>query len=150
MKVVSYPLVVACVGLTLACGHAPAPVPAPAPVAVPVPQVAPAPPASPQELAKRAIAQNDPTLLAQAADADPRVAPWLLLRQADALAKQGRFAEAAQAESQIIAAASETTAATTARLRLPTLEAHAGDAAATNAAFTAAMQVPVDETTEGS
>ncbi|HEY2321768.1 MAG TPA: transglycosylase SLT domain-containing protein [Thermoanaerobaculia bacterium] len=147
MKVVIYRLsVVGCLGLAFACGHAPAPVTAPAPV--PVPQVVPVPPPTPRELAKSAIAQGDATLLAQAADADPRVAPWLHLRQADALAKQGRFADAAQVESQIIAAASETTAATTARLRLPALYAHGGDATTTNAAFTAAMQVPIDETTE--
>ncbi|HEX7192760.1 MAG TPA: transglycosylase SLT domain-containing protein [Thermoanaerobaculia bacterium] len=100
------------------------------------------------ELVKRAIAQNDATLLAQAADADPQVAPWLRLRQADALAKQQQFAAAAQADSQIIAMAPDTTAATTARLRLPALYARAGDTAATSAAFSAAMQVPIDETTE--
>jgi hypothetical protein len=104
VKVVIYRLsVVGCLGLAFACGHAPAPVTAPAPV--PVPQVVPVPPPTPRELAKSAIAQGDATLLAQAADADPRVAPWLHLRQADALAKQGRFADAAQIESQIIDAA---------------------------------------------
>lgn len=142
--------VVAAVLLAIGCGHAPAPAPAP----VPVPQVVPPPPpvdpiTARRELAKRAIAQGDAALLAQAADADPEAAPWLRLRQADALAKLGQFAAAAQVESEIIAAAPDTTAATTARLRLPSLYARAGDATATNSSFTAAMQVPIDETTEG-
>lgn len=141
--------VVGFLGLALACGHAPAPAPAP----VPVPQVVPAPPlvdpvTARHNLAKNAIAQNDATLLGQAADADPLAAPWLRLRQADALAKQQQFANAAQIESQIIAAAPDTTAATTARLRLPALIARSGDAKATSDSFNAAMQLPLDETTE--
>ncbi len=95
------------------------------------------------------MAQSDATLLAQAADADSLAAPWLRLRQADVLAKQQQFADAARVESQVISSAPETTAATTARLRLPALLARSGDAAATNDAFNAAAQVPIDETTEG-
>ena len=137
MRVVGCRLsVVGLLGLALACGHAPAPVVAPLPKVVPVP-----PPPDPHELAKRALAQNDATLLAQAADANPLVAPWLRLRQADALAKQGQFATAAQIASQIIASAPDTAAATTARLRLASL-------ATSNDSFAAAMQVPIDETTE--
>ncbi|HEX3583440.1 MAG TPA: hypothetical protein VH087_16840, partial [Thermoanaerobaculia bacterium] len=141
--------VVGCLTLAVACGHAPAPAPVPAPVA----QVAPAPaPLDPvvarHDLAKRAIAANDPTLLAQAADADPLVAPWLRLREADALSKQGDFANAVQIDSQIMMAAPDTAAATTARLRLPALYARAGDTTRAGDSFNDAMRVPIDETTE--
>ena len=147
MRVVGCRLsVVGLLGLALACGHAPAPPPAPAPVVQPVP---PPQPVDPHDLAKRAIAQNDSALLAQAADANPKAAPWLQLREADALAKQQQFAEAAKVDSQIITAAPDTTAATTARLRLPALYAGARDAVATNAAFNDSLQIAVDETTEG-
>lgn len=129
MKVVGSRLsVVGLVVIALGCGHAtpPAPVPAPAPVA----QVAPPP------------TPIDPAV------AHPLAAPWLHLHQADAEAKLGHFAEAAKIDTDIIAAAPETSAATTARLRLPALEARAGDAATTNSSFTTAMQVTIDETTE--
>lgn len=150
MSVVSGRLsVVALVILSVACGHAPAPAPAPAPVPQVVPPPTPVDPVTARhELAKRAIAQGDATLLAQAAGADPLAAPWLRLRQADALAKQQQFAAAAQTDAQIITSALETTAATTARLRLPALYARASDAAATATSFAAAMQLPIDETTE--
>jgi soluble lytic murein transglycosylase-like protein len=153
VKVVGYRLpVVGLVVIALGCGHANPPAPAPAPV--PAAQVTPPPaPVDPvtarRELAKRAIASNDASLLAQAAAADPLAGPWLRLRQADALAKQGQFADAAKIASDLIATAPETGAGSTARLRLPALQARSGDAAAMNASFATAMQAPIDETTEG-
>jgi soluble lytic murein transglycosylase len=120
-------LVVGLVVIALGCGHATPPAPAPAPAPM---QVAPPP------------APIDP------AAAHPLAAPWLHVHQADAEAKQGRFAEAAKIDTGVIAAAPDTSAATIARLRLPGLEALAGDAAATNSSFATAMQVPIDETTE--
>jgi soluble lytic murein transglycosylase-like protein/tetratricopeptide (TPR) repeat protein len=143
--------------LAFACGQAPAPVAAP-----PLPPVVVAPPApvdpiaSPRDLAKLGLSQFDQKLwndaaatLAKAATADPLAAPWLQLRQVEAEAQQQHFARAAEIANQIIASAPESGAATTARLRLPALYARAGDSAATDTAFRQALQVPIDETTEG-
>lgn len=156
VRVVGYRLSVVGVALlAFACGHAPAPVAAPPPAPVVVVPPAPVDPVAPRDLAKRGLSQFDQKLwsdaaatLAQAAAADPPVAPWLQLRQVEAEAQQQHFAKAADIANQIIASAPDSGAATTARLRLPALYARAGDAAATEAAFHQASQVPIDETTE--
>jgi peptidoglycan lytic transglycosylase len=142
--------------VAIACGKPAAPVvaPAPLPVAVPAPVVD-ALPTEPRALARLALSQFDKkqwsdaaATLAKAADADPLAAPWLQLRRAEAEAQQQHFAAAAQIASQIIAGAPDSSAATTARLRVPGYLAKAGDAAAADTALAAAMQVPIDETTE--
>lgn len=136
---------------------APAPEPAPPPVAAVVEEHAPPPPAlplSPRETARRALAlfdqkQYDAAIpaLTEAASAYPAVASFLRLRIAEAEVARGNVREAAGVLAEIIALG-ESSAATVARLRLPAVYAQAGDAAATDAAWQQAMQVPIDELTE--
>ncbi|HUP44834.1 MAG TPA: transglycosylase SLT domain-containing protein [Thermoanaerobaculia bacterium] len=76
----------------------------------------------------------------------PLAAPFLRLRIVEAELGRGNVAAAIAAANQVIA--SDTTAATVARLRLPALHAAAGDRQATDAAFARAMAVPIDELTE--
>lgn len=87
-------------------------------------------------------------LLDEAAEANPIVAPFLRLRTIDAAVATNDLARAVSVASQLVALG-ETSAATVARLRLPALYAQQGDRAATDAAFAQAMQVPIDELTEG-
>jgi soluble lytic murein transglycosylase len=75
------------------------------------------------------------------------VAPFLRLRVAEAEEARGNLQNAAAANSGIIALG-DTTAATVARLRLPSIYAALQDTASTNAAFQQAMSVPIDELTE--
>jgi len=86
--------------------------------------------------------------LTTAAEAYPEVAPFLRLRIVEAETALSHPREALNAATAIIALG-ETTASTVARLRLPALYAQLGDRAATDAAWQQAMQVPIDEMTEG-
>lgn len=83
-----------------------------------------------------------------AALADPAVAPFLQLRILEADVARARLPNAAAVAAEIIALG-DTSAATVARLRLPAIDAQIGDRAGTDAAFQQAMQVPIDELTEG-
>ncbi len=87
--------------------------------------------------------------LTKAATADPSVAPFLQLRLIDVEQNRNHLREAAAIASQIIASAPASSAATVALLRLPALEAQAGDTAATDAAFARTMDTPIDELSEG-
>ena len=91
-----------------ACTHAPA---APPPLVVTPPPVPAPPPPDKRELAKQALAANDPALLRQAAEAYPEVAPWLKLRIGDAAAL-----------TEIIQQTPASSAATVARIRLAGLQ----------------------------
>jgi soluble lytic murein transglycosylase-like protein len=79
-------------------------------VVTPPPVPAPPPPDK-RELAKQALAANDPALLRQAAEAYPEVAPWLKLRIGDAAAL-----------TEIIQQTPASSAATVARIRLAGLQ----------------------------
>ena len=126
--------------LSAACAHRdvipppPLPPPPPAPVPPPPPPVDPV--AARRELVKSAVASMDADALTKAIEADPLIAPWLQLR----LAGQTGMS-APHILEQIIATASDTSAATIARIRLAPL-------AATDAAFKDAMATPLDELTE--
>lgn len=89
------------------------------------------------------------TTLDQAAEASPAVASFLRLRVAESQAALGNAANASAVAARIIATSPDSSAATIARLRLPALYAQLGDRGATDAAFTQAMAMPVDELTEG-
>ncbi|MCU1348819.1 MAG: Soluble lytic murein transglycosylase and related regulatory protein, partial [Acidobacteria bacterium] len=86
--------------------------------------------------------------LTRAADLYPEVAPFLRVRLLDIEEQRGNFAHAAQIASTIIATNGDTSAATIARLRLPAEYAEAGDAASTDAAYRAAIVLPIDELSE--
>jgi soluble lytic murein transglycosylase-like protein len=130
-----------------------APNPAPAPPEV-VAEVQPPQPADRKELARQALALYDakhydeavPALTAVAKDY-PEVAPFLRLRVMEAEAARQNVQAAVNIATELVAL-SDTTAATVARLRLPALYAQLGDAAAADAAWQQAMQVPIDELTE--
>jgi len=77
----------------------------------------------------------------------PEVAPFLRLRIMEAEVARDNFKEAAAIASEIVAL-SDTTAATVARLRLPSIFAQLGDPAATDAAWQQASQIAIDEMTE--
>jgi soluble lytic murein transglycosylase len=85
--------------------------------------------------------------LTEAARAFGEVAPFLRLRIVEAEVARGHFKEAAAIASEIVAL-SDTTAATVARLRLPSIYAQLGDAVATDAAWQQASQIAIDEMTE--
>ncbi len=87
-------------------------------------------------------------LLAKAADADPLVAPWMRLRIATLQHDAGHYADAVAALRRVIQQTPAGSAATTARIRLPGIQALAGDAAATQTSFKEAMAIPIDELTE--
>src|SRR5204863_97857 len=124
-----------------ACSH-PAP---PPPAAVPPPVVHapdPQPPLDPvqarRDAVKAALALLDQKrtdealpLLAQAADANPGIAPYLRLRIVDAARASGKTADAIAAATRIVQDTPSSGAATVAKLRLPALYAAAGDAANT-------------------
>ncbi|HEV2720786.1 MAG TPA: transglycosylase SLT domain-containing protein, partial [Thermoanaerobaculia bacterium] len=114
----------------------PAPAPAPVSVPAPTPPTPPPPPASPREQVRAALAAKDPAALAQAADADPIIAPWLRLRIAE-LTKNND--EAIAQLKRIIQQTPASSAATTARIRLAALvpEAYADTAS-----------IPIDTFTE--
>jgi soluble lytic murein transglycosylase len=141
------------VGLLLvaACSTPPPP---PQPVTVPPPQEA-AKPVDRATLTKDALALFDakrydeavPALTAAVA-AYPEVAPFLRLRIVEAELARSNAQQAAAIASEIVAL-SDTTAATVARLRLPAIFAQLGDTASTDAAWQQAMQIGVDELTEG-
>lgn len=84
--------------------------------------------------------------LSEAAAIYPEVAPFLRLRILEAETALGRAAEAAALAAEL--GAGNTTAAAIAKLRLPALRAALGDSAATDAAWNAAMAIPIDELTE--
>lgn len=133
------------------------------PASAPEPAVLPLPPVTrvepPAEVdrttrAKNALALFDakkydeavPALTATAL-AYPEIAPFLRLRIVEAEIARGNFRNAASIASEIVAL-SDTSAATVARLRLPTIYAQLGDAAATDAAWQQASQITIDELTE--
>jgi soluble lytic murein transglycosylase len=76
------------------------------------------------------------------------VAPFLMLRVVESEARRGDYAAAIAAAQGIIASSPTTSAAMIARLRLPELQARAGDATATDLAFDALRSVAIDELTE--
>lgn len=147
--------VVAVMVLLGACATPPA-----TPVAEPLPVVETKgpelpPTETPSELAKRGLALLEKkqwdeavTTLTEAAEQYPEVAPFLRLRIAEAEIARGKVQNAVALLSEIVAI-SDTSAATVARLRLPALYAQLGDAASTDAAWQQAMQVAIDELTEG-
>lgn len=86
-------------------------------------------------------------LLDRVAVGYPEVAPFLRLRIVEAEEARGNFAAAAALASEIIALG-DSSAATVARLRLPSIYASMNDAPSTDAAFEQAMRVGIDELTE--
>jgi soluble lytic murein transglycosylase len=94
--------------------------------------------------------------LTRAAEVYPEVAPFLRLRLIEIEEERGNFANAAQLASRIIALNGDTSAApsagtsaaTIARLRLPAEYARQGDVASTDAAYRAAIALPIDELSE--
>lgn len=115
-------------------------------------------PVLPPEEARRVLARRGLELLekkqwddavatlTEAADTYPEVAPFLRLRIAEAEAARGNVQGAAALLSEVIT--SDTSAATVARLRLPTLYAQLGDAASTDSAWQQTSSVAIDELTE--
>jgi soluble lytic murein transglycosylase len=86
--------------------------------------------------------------LTKAAAGDPFVAPYLQLRLTEVEQNRNHVQNAAAIAAQIIATAPDSAAAVIARLRLPGLYAQLGDRAATDAAHSQAMAVPIDALTE--
>jgi len=86
--------------------------------------------------------------LTRAADADPRVAPWLRLRVVDLDRDAAKFGDAIIAARRIVQETPASSAATVARLRLPALYAAVGDTAQTDAAARDAAAIGIDELTE--
>ncbi|MDQ3280571.1 MAG: transglycosylase SLT domain-containing protein [Acidobacteriota bacterium] len=141
------------VALSFACAQPPAAKP---PIEALPPVVAkPEPPKDRRTLAREALALYDakrydeavPALTA-AALAYPEAAPFLRLRIVEAEVSRKNLQNAVAIASEIIALG-DSTAATVARLRLPAIYAQLGNAAETDAAWQQAMQVEVDELTEG-
>jgi soluble lytic murein transglycosylase len=97
---------------------------------------------SPREEARFALHGGDPLQLKSAAERNPLVAPFIRLRMLDIVDSR----EAVALATEI--AATNTSAATVAKLRLPALHARNEDAAATETTLAEAMQVPIDELTE--
>jgi soluble lytic murein transglycosylase len=87
-------------------------------------------------------------LLGQAADENPGLAPYLRLKIVDAARAAGRGAEALAAARRIVQDTPSSSAATVARLRLPSLFAAAGEAANAQTAFEATKSIAIDELTE--
>ncbi len=86
--------------------------------------------------------------LAQAADADPLVAPWLRLRIVAIDADAANWPDAILNANRLIQNTPASSAATIARLRLPAFYAASGDAANTNASFQIANGIGIDALTE--
>ncbi len=86
--------------------------------------------------------------LAQAADADPLVAPWLRLRIVALDAGAANWPDAIVNANRIINDTPASSAATIARLRLPAFYAASGDTANTNASFQIANGIGIDALTE--
>jgi len=84
--------------------------------------------------------------LTQAADAFPSVAPFLRLRIVETEQQRGNSANAINAAQQIIA--TDTSATTIARIRLPALYAQAGDATSADNAYRQIASMPFDELSE--
>ena len=147
-------LISALCGWALACAQPPTQEPMPAVVPHEQTAVEAPAPADRSTQAKNALALFDAKrydeavpALTEAALAYPEVAPFLRLRIMEAEIARGNFQSAASIASEI-AALSDTSAATVARLRLPAIEAQLGDAAATDAAWQQASQITIDELTE--
>jgi soluble lytic murein transglycosylase len=87
-------------------------------------------------------------MLARAADQNPSVAPYLRLRIVDAAREAGKTTEALGAATRIVQDTPSSAAAIVARLRLPGLDALAGDAAATLTSYEATKAIAIDELTE--
>lgn len=141
----------------LACTQPPPPASAPSPErqeALPAVIAAPQPPPDRRTVAREALrlhaekrwTEAIPALIA-AAEAYPRIAPFIRLRLVDAYLGANDPRSAATVAAEIIAT-TDASAATVARLRLPAIYAQLGDRAATEAAHQQAMQVSIDELTE--
>jgi soluble lytic murein transglycosylase len=87
--------------------------------------------------------------LTKAAGEDPAVAPFLELRLIEVERNRNNLRNAAAIAAQINATAPDSSAATLARLRLPSLYAQLGDTTSTDAAFAQAIATPIDELSEG-
>ena len=87
-------------------------------------------------------------MLAQAAEENPNVAPYLRLRIVDAARAAGKTGDAIAVAMRIVQDTPSSAAATVARLRLPGLDAVAGDAVSTAAAYEATKSITIDELTE--
>jgi soluble lytic murein transglycosylase len=86
--------------------------------------------------------------LAEAAAADPVIAPFLRMRRVDVLRQLGRYDEAIAAAQELIREAPGSGAATNARIILPALHQARGDRAAAARALAALSEVTIDEFTE--
>jgi soluble lytic murein transglycosylase len=95
-----------------------------------------------------ALHENTVALLEQAADAYPEVAPWLRLRIVELQREAAHFPEAVAAATRIVQDAPMSSAATVARVRLPSLYALANDATGADAATRSLANVAIDELTE--
>jgi soluble lytic murein transglycosylase-like protein len=147
----------AVIGVVAALAGCAPPPAAPVPASAPPPVVAATPPPTPRTpavAAREALAlfaakkygEAIPALH-DAARAYPAIAPYLQQRIAEAEVARGNASTAADILTSIIALG-DSSAATVARLRLPAVLAQTGDAAATDAAWQQAIQVPIDELTE--
>ena len=76
------------------------------------------------------------------------VAPFLMLRVVESQAERGDYAAAIAAAQSVIATSPRTSAATIASLRLPALQARAGNVTATTAAYDVISRLAIDELNE--
>jgi tetratricopeptide (TPR) repeat protein len=88
-------------------------------------------------------------MLGRAIEEYEELRPFLQLRMMNLLATLERWDDAIGIAQDIIREAPETSAATTARIRLPALLARAGETDAARGAVSAVLQIPIDELTEG-
>ncbi|HET7712600.1 MAG TPA: transglycosylase SLT domain-containing protein [Thermoanaerobaculia bacterium] len=86
--------------------------------------------------------------LSAAAEKTPGIAPFLLLRAAEAELRSGKASDAAATLSRLTMIAPTSTAAAIARVRLPAAFAAASDRAGTDASFEQAFSIGIDELTE--
>lgn len=87
-------------------------------------------------------------LMAQAADANPSIAPSLRLHLVDIEEQRKQYDSAVAAARTLITTAPDSAAASVARLRLPALLASKDDIAGTDAAYREMAALPIDELTE--
>ncbi|MDP9190497.1 MAG: transglycosylase SLT domain-containing protein [Acidobacteriota bacterium] len=139
--------------LFAACAKTPVPEPMP-PVQAKAEEAVPLQPMDRTAQAKHALALFDAKnydqalpALTTAANAHPEIAPFIRLRIVEAEVARGNFQNAASIAAEI-AALSDTSAATVARLRLPAIYAQLGDSAATDTAWQQAALIAIDELTE--
>jgi len=87
-------------------------------------------------------------LLAKAGADDPRIAPWMQLRIATIQHDSAHDPEAVAALENVIQTTPASSAATTARIRLPGMQALAGQGDAATATLTDALSIPLDALSE--